>query len=261
MLPGWWFEHCSSWCEIRSAFDLVVESWMLEHVDGWIRAACDNEERRGRPGCVFAIRTLCLRQASAQALIWWTAQTVHSPSLWGIPDEPAAIEWFFLSHTLVLRETALLDWPRVITLVLVSHPYSLTMSNISTLRRRRGVVRAGITRLTNHLKDLEKDADRPTTLDLARGMTRKLDALDSDFRTPSIFWVGNHLKSMRAWWCVRKSESRASNLRVIPRARSRVVGRSASFSKSFKRLVRRVMLARTTPLLLLRVEMLLIVNE
>ena len=57
------------------------------------------------------------------------------------------------------------------------------MSNISTLRRRRGVVRASITRLTNRLKDLEKDADRPTTLDLARGMTRKLDALDSDFRT------------------------------------------------------------------------------
>ena len=57
------------------------------------------------------------------------------------------------------------------------------MSNVPILRKRRGVVRASITRLTNRLKDLEKDADRPATLDLARGMTRKLDALDSDFRT------------------------------------------------------------------------------
>jgi hypothetical protein len=71
----------------------------------------------------------------------------------------------------------------VITLVLVSHPYSLTMSNISALRRRRGIVRTSIARLTNRLKDLEKDADRPATHDLARGITRELDALDSDFCT------------------------------------------------------------------------------
>ena len=57
------------------------------------------------------------------------------------------------------------------------------MSNISTLRKRRGVICASITRLTNRLKDLEKETDRSTTLELARGMTRKLDALDSDFRT------------------------------------------------------------------------------
>ena len=70
----------------------------------------------------------------------------------------------------------------MITLVLASHPHSLTMSNVSTFRKRRGVVRASIIRLTNRLKDLEKNADQPATLDLARGMTRKLDALDSDFR-------------------------------------------------------------------------------
>ena len=56
------------------------------------------------------------------------------------------------------------------------------MSNISTLRKKRGVVRASITRLTNRLRDLERDADRPATLDLARGMACKIDALDSDFR-------------------------------------------------------------------------------
>ena len=55
----------------------------------------------------------------------------------------------------------------------------LTMSNVSTLRKRRGVVRASITRLTNRLKG---DTDSPVTLDLAGGMTRKLDALDTEFR-------------------------------------------------------------------------------
>ena len=57
------------------------------------------------------------------------------------------------------------------------------MSNVSTLRKRRGVARASITRLTNRLKELESDAGRPATLDHAQGMTRKLDSLDSEFRT------------------------------------------------------------------------------
>ena len=56
------------------------------------------------------------------------------------------------------------------------------MSNVSTLRKRRGVVRASITRLTNRLKELEGDTDSPVTLDLAGGMTHKLDALDTEFR-------------------------------------------------------------------------------
>lgn len=55
------------------------------------------------------------------------------------------------------------------------------MSNVATLQKRRGVVCTSTTRLTNRLKDLEKDASKPATLDLTRGMTRKLDALDSDF--------------------------------------------------------------------------------
>ena len=57
-----------------------------------------------------------------------------------------------------------------------------TLSNVSTLRKRRGVVRASITRLTNRLKELEGDTDSPATLDLAGGITRKLDALDTEFR-------------------------------------------------------------------------------
>ena len=57
------------------------------------------------------------------------------------------------------------------------------MSDVSTLRKRRGVVRTSITRLTIRLKDLESDTDKPATLDLAQRMTRKLGALDSEFRT------------------------------------------------------------------------------
>ena len=56
------------------------------------------------------------------------------------------------------------------------------MSNLPSLKKRRGVARASITRLATRLKDLENDATGSTTLDLARGMTRKLDALDSEFR-------------------------------------------------------------------------------
>jgi len=57
------------------------------------------------------------------------------------------------------------------------------MSNVANLKKRRGVVRASITRLTKRLRDLEKDATNPITLDLARGLTRKLEGLDADFRT------------------------------------------------------------------------------
>ena len=71
----------------------------------------------------------------------------------------------------------------MLPLVFVSSSRLSTMSNVSTLRKRRGVVRTSITRLTNRLKDLEADTDKPATLDLAQGMARKLDALDSEFRS------------------------------------------------------------------------------
>ena len=54
--------------------------------------------------------------------------------------------------------------------------------NPSTLRKRRGVARASITRISTRLKELETKVDQPTTLDLARRMTKKLDSLDSDFK-------------------------------------------------------------------------------
>ena len=55
-------------------------------------------------------------------------------------------------------------------------------TNPSTLRKRRGVARASITRISTRLKELETKVDQPTTLDLARRMTKKLDSLDSDFK-------------------------------------------------------------------------------
>ena len=54
--------------------------------------------------------------------------------------------------------------------------------NPTTLRKRRGVVRASITRLATRLKDLETKVDQPTTLDLAHRMSQKLDSLDSEFK-------------------------------------------------------------------------------
>ena len=59
------------------------------------------------------------------------------------------------------------------------------MSNpdATILRRRRGVVRASITRITNRLKELEGKADQPTTLDIAQRTLKKLDTLEAEFKT------------------------------------------------------------------------------
>ena len=52
----------------------------------------------------------------------------------------------------------------------------------TTLKKRRGVIHASITRLFTRLKDLESKADQPTTLDLTWQMSQKLESLDSDFK-------------------------------------------------------------------------------
>ena len=57
------------------------------------------------------------------------------------------------------------------------------MALATTIRRRRGVVRASVTRLSTRLLELESKADQPATLDLAQQMSRRLESLDSDFRT------------------------------------------------------------------------------
>lgn len=54
--------------------------------------------------------------------------------------------------------------------------------DISVLRKRRGVVRASITRLTGRIKELESKADQPNTIDIARRSKDKLESLDSEFK-------------------------------------------------------------------------------
>ena len=53
---------------------------------------------------------------------------------------------------------------------------------ITTRRRRRGVVKASITRLVTKLEELETKVTEPSTLGHAQKMTQKLESLDSEFK-------------------------------------------------------------------------------
>ena len=53
----------------------------------------------------------------------------------------------------------------------------------ATIRKRRGVVRASITRLANHLDDLEDKTDDIATRDIAQRMSQKVNELDLEFKT------------------------------------------------------------------------------
>ena len=54
---------------------------------------------------------------------------------------------------------------------------------LSTHKRRRGVAKASITRLTTRIKDLESAVSQPGIIDHAKRMQQKLDTLDSEFRS------------------------------------------------------------------------------
>lgn len=54
---------------------------------------------------------------------------------------------------------------------------------LSTHRRRRGVAKASITRLTTRLRDLKANISQPAIFDHAQRMRKKLDALDVEFRS------------------------------------------------------------------------------
>ena len=49
---------------------------------------------------------------------------------------------------------------------------------LTNAKKRRGVARASITRLTNRLKDLEADLGADKTLELAQRMSQKLCDVD-----------------------------------------------------------------------------------
>ena len=55
-------------------------------------------------------------------------------------------------------------------------------ADLTALKRRRGVVRASVTKQATKLKDLEAKASEPSTRTLAQRMSRKLDDLETEFR-------------------------------------------------------------------------------
>ena len=57
------------------------------------------------------------------------------------------------------------------------------MPSIGNLRKRRGVVRASITRLATHLRELEETPDHPRTADHATQLLTKLNALDAEYKS------------------------------------------------------------------------------
>ena len=54
---------------------------------------------------------------------------------------------------------------------------------LSTQRKRRGVVKASITRLGSRLKELESKVEEPTTHDHAQRLATRLETLDAEFKT------------------------------------------------------------------------------
>ena len=54
--------------------------------------------------------------------------------------------------------------------------------SLATLRKRRGVSKASVTRLNTRLKDLESRIHEPTTSSLAQRMSQMLETLDTDFK-------------------------------------------------------------------------------
>ena len=54
---------------------------------------------------------------------------------------------------------------------------------LANAKKRRGVARASLTRLSTRLKDLEGDGEGTKALELAKRMSQKLADLDSEFRT------------------------------------------------------------------------------
>ena len=57
------------------------------------------------------------------------------------------------------------------------------MSELPNLRKRRGVTRASITKLSTRLKTLESKVREPTTVDLARQLATNLKSLDAQFKS------------------------------------------------------------------------------
>ena len=57
------------------------------------------------------------------------------------------------------------------------------MTDLPTLRRRRGVTRASVTRLVTKVREAEAKKAEPGISDLAQKLLKKLESLDSDLKT------------------------------------------------------------------------------
>ena len=55
--------------------------------------------------------------------------------------------------------------------------------DLSALKRRRGTIKASITKLTTKIAELESKEPGPTTLPLTQQFTKRLEKLDDDFKT------------------------------------------------------------------------------
>ena len=56
------------------------------------------------------------------------------------------------------------------------------MAELAAQHKRRGVVRASVTRLRTRLNELERSTDESNRLDSAKQMLSKLESLDNDFK-------------------------------------------------------------------------------
>ena len=65
-----------------------------------------------------------------------------------------------------------------------------TAKAISSAKKKRGVAKASITRLSNRLTDVEARADNPNAALQAQQMLKNLEAIHSDFRTHHLTLIG-----------------------------------------------------------------------
>ena len=56
------------------------------------------------------------------------------------------------------------------------------MADTSNLRKRRGAIKASITKLTSQIKQLESKVHEPTTFELAQQLVPNLNSLDARFK-------------------------------------------------------------------------------
>ena len=65
----------------------------------------------------------------------------------------------------------------------------MTTVDLSTLKRRRGAIKASITKLTTKIAELKAKEPGPTTPPLAQQLAKCLESLDSDFKTRHVTMI------------------------------------------------------------------------